>query len=477
MKSQQDSQEPASFMSPTLVRMMAALLIGTLAPLFDTTITNVAIHTLGEALHASVSGIQWVMTSYLLALGIVIPVTGWGMDRFGGKRIWMAALAIFLAGSVLCSLAWNLGSLVVFRAIQGIGGGLMMPVMQTMLVRAVGSQKLGKVMAVAGLPALIGPILGPVLGGLIVDKLDWRWIFYVNIPICLIALVLAWRWLPKDTASGQSAHLDGIGLMLLSPSLVFIIYGLTQVGTHHGFGYSAVLIPLLGGVALLSAFVVYALRIAEVPIIDLRLFRVGSFTASSLLLFLSGLSTYGGMLLLPMYYQQVRGESILASGLLLVPQGVGMLLTRAWAGKLTDQIGPRPVVIAGMLLTALGTLPFTLAGTETSLYMLGFALVVRGAGLGAVFLPVLAASYQGLSPEQISHSSSATRIIQQVGGAFGASVLAVILENQLVAPLTAATTAQAYDHTFLWSLGFTLVGLIPAALLPAVKRTTASRAG
>ena len=463
--------EPAPSMSPALMRMAAALLIGTLAPLFDTTITNVAIHTLGEALHASVSGIQWVMTSYLLALGMVIPITGWAMERFGGKRMWMAALTTFLAGSVLCSLAWNLGSLIAFRAIQGIGGGLMLPVMQTMLIRAAGSQKLGKLMAMVGLPTLLGPILGPVLGGLIVDRLDWRWIFYVNIPICLVALALAWRWLPRESSRERSGRLDFIGLLLLSPALVLIIYGLAQVGSHHGFGHSAVLVPLLGGVALLAVFIGYALRTSGTPVIDLRLFRIGSFTASSVLFFLSGLSTYGGMLLLPMYYQQVRGEGILASGLLLVPQGIGMLLTRTLAGKLTDQIGPRPVVIGGLLLTALGTLPFTQAGAGSSLFALGAALVVRGAGLGAVFLPVMAASYQGLSSEQIAHSSSATRIIQQVGGAFGASVLAVILENQLTGPITPLTLAHAYDHTFLWSLGFTVVGLIPAALLPALKRS------
>ncbi|WP_438431941.1 MDR family MFS transporter [Gorillibacterium sp. sgz500922] len=463
--------ELAPSMSPALMRMAAALLIGTLAPLFDTTITNVAIHTLGEALHASVSGIQWVMTSYLLALGMVIPITGWAMERFGGKRMWMAALTTFLAGSVLCSLAWNLGSLIAFRAIQGIGGGLMLPVMQTMLIRAAGSQKLGKLMAMIGLPTLLGPILGPVLGGLIVDRLDWRWIFYVNIPICLVALALAWRWLPRESPRERSGRLDFIGLLLLSPALVLIIYGLAQVGSHHGFGHSAVLVPLLGGVALLAVFIGYALRTSGTPVIDLRLFRIGSFTASSVLFFLSGLSTYGGMLLLPMYYQQVRGEGILASGLLLVPQGIGMLLTRTLAGKLTDQIGPRPVVIGGLLLTALGTLPFTQAGAASSLFALGAALVVRGAGLGAVFLPVMAASYQGLSSEQIAHSSSATRIIQQVGGAFGASVLAVILENRLTGPITPLTLAHAYDHTFLWSLGFTVVGLIPAALLPALKRS------
>lgn len=465
-------------LDPYLVRMTIILLIGSLAPLLDTTITNVAIHTLGEALHASVSSIQWVMTSYLLALGMIIPFSGWALERFGGKRVWIFALTVFLAGSLLCSVAWNLGSLIVFRAIQGLGGGLMIPVMQTMLVRAAGNRKLGKLMAVAGLPALIGPILGPVLGGIIVDQLDWRWIFYVNLPVCILAIALAWRGLANDPPSQHAGRPDVTGLLLITPSLVLLIYGLAEVGPHHGFGHGSVLLPLLLGAVLLILFVFHTLFRTRNPVIDIRLFKLRSFSASTVLLFLSGLSTYGGMLLLPMFYQQVRGEGILVSGLLLVPQGVGMLLTRSLAGKLTDQIGPRPVVIGGLLLTALGTLPFTMASADTSLYLLGGSLIIRGAGLGAVFLPLLAASYQGLKKEDIAHASTATRIIQQIGGAFGASVLAVILEHQLTGlSSVGAMAAQAYDRTFLWSLCFTVVGLLPAALLPRIRRISSGQAG
>lgn len=463
-------------LDPALVRMVVILLVGTLAPLFDTTIMNVAIDTLGQALHASVSTIQWVMTSYLLALGMVIPVTGWAVERFGGKKVWLFALVLFLAGSVLSSLSWNIGSLIAFRVIQGIGGGFMMPVMQTMIVKRAGERKLGKLMAVAGLPMLLGPILGPVLGGMIVEYLSWRWIFFVNIPICLAAFIWAWLGLPEDKDMKPGRHLDVTGLVLISPALVLVIYGLAQVSSQHGFNHSGVLVPLVIGVVLLLAFVVYALKKAAAAIIDLRLFRVRSFTASSVILFLSGLSTYGAMLLLPLYYQQVRGEGVLVAGLLLAPQGIGMLLTRSLAGKLTDQIGPRPVILAGTLLTVLGTWPFALAGAHTHYYLLEAALIVRGAGLGAVFLPVMAASYQGLKKEQIPHASTATRIIQQIGGAFGASVLAIILQNQLTGQQAADAIgrAAAFDHTFWWSLAFTVVGLIPAALLPRRKNAEIS---
>ncbi|WP_233096075.1 MFS transporter [Alicyclobacillus sp. SO9] len=276
-----------------------------------------------------------------------------------------------------------------------------------------------------------GPILGPVLGGVILNYLQWRWIFYVNIPICFVAVILAVWGLPKDGAPNPSQKLDLVGLTLLSPAIVLMVYGLTKVSSNHGFFHSSVIVPMVIGLFLLTVFCLYVLRKAHHPVIDIRIFKSLPFTASSGLLFLAGLSSYGGMLLLPLYYQQVRGDSVLASGLLLIPQGVGMLLTRSLAGRLTDTIGSRWVVLTGTLLTLLGTLPFALCGPHINEVLLAVALVVRGPGLGGVLLPVMAAAYTGLSKEQIPHASSATRILQQIGGAFGASVLAVILQNQI----------------------------------------------
>ncbi|MFD1908694.1 MFS transporter [Paenibacillus rhizoplanae] len=233
-------------------------------------------------------------------------------------------------------------------------------------------------MATIALPALLGPILGPVLGGIIVNHLSWRWIFFVNIPLCVAAIIVAWKGLPKDVRNARTLRLDVPGLLLLSPAIVLTLYGLGEVSSHHGFGHAAVLVPVIAGVALLAVFVVYALRKGSEALIDVMLFRVRSLTVSSTLLFLSGLTTYGAMLLLPLYLQQVRGESVLISGLLLVPQGIGMLLTRSLAGKLTDQIGSRPVVLVGTVLTILGTWPLTQLGADTSYYFLSAVLIVRG---------------------------------------------------------------------------------------------------
>jgi EmrB/QacA subfamily drug resistance transporter len=465
---------PAAGRDPALIKLAVILLIGGIAALLDTTIVNVGVHAIGSGLHAPVSSVQWVLTGYLLSFGMVVPLSGWALRRFGGRLTWMFALALFLLGSVACGLAWNIGSLVAFRVVQGIGGGLLVPIMMTLLVRAAGGRSLGKLMSMISLPVVVVPILGPVLGGVIINWLSWRWLFYVNVPIVVTGLALAWRGLPRDEkpvpTAAPAPRLDVLGLALVSPGLAAVLYGLAQVGAQGRLGTPQVIVPLVAGVVAVALFVVRTLRLDPAgpvePVIDLRLFRVRSFSGSSALLFVYGLSLFGAMLLLPLYYQQVRGTSVLAAGLLLAPQGVGSLLPRVFAGRLTDKIGPRPVVLAGTALAALGTLPFALAGTHTSEVLLSLALVVRGAGLGAATIAVMAGAYEGLRREDIPHASSATRILQQVGGAFGASVLAVILERSAAhAAAGPAGLAGAFDVTFWWCLGFTALAVLPALLL------------
>jgi EmrB/QacA subfamily drug resistance transporter len=467
-------------LDPALIKLTAILMVGAIAALLDTTIVNVGLDAIARDLHTTVSTGQWVMTGYLLSFGMVIPLNGWAIARFGAKATWLASLAVFLAGSVACGLAWNIGSLVAFRILQGIGGGMLLPVLTTLLIQAAGGRSLGRLMATVSLPAVVVPVAGPIVGGLIVTNLSWRWLFYVNVPICAVGLILAWRGLPASTTSRATARprLDLIGLALLSPGLAAVLYGLAQVSVHHGFGHLAVVIPLVAGLVALATFTVRALPArggaapATAPVIDLGLFRVRSFAGAASLMFVAGLAMYGALLLIPLYYQQVRGASALTAGLLLVPQGVGSLLPRTVAGKLTDRIGPRPVILTGMALAALGTLPFALAGAHTSEVLLSAGLVLRGAGLAAATIAVMATAFTGLAPAQVPHASSATRILQQVGGSFGTAVLTVVLELQLAGgPAgghTAAGTAAlaaAFSHTFWWAIGFTVIGALPTLLL------------
>jgi EmrB/QacA subfamily drug resistance transporter len=452
------------------VKLAVILLLGVLPATFDSTIVNVAIDAVARGLHTSVSSAQWTISGYVLALGVAVPIAGWAMERFGARATWIAALTSFMVGSIMASLAPNMGALIVFRLVQGLGGGLLLPVLQNLLVTAAGGRKLGRVMAAVSVPGLLGPILGPVVGGLIIEQLSWRWIFWVNVPFAITGLVLAWRGLDRDTPN-KDAHLDVTGLVLLSPALAALIFGLSEAGTHGSFDHSVVLVPLVLGVVLLGFFVLHALRSARPPLVDVRLFKVRSFTASTVLLFLSGLAVYGALLLLPLYYQELRGNSVLDAGLLLAPQGVGMLLTRGMAGRLNDKIGARPVVLAGFVLTVLGTIAYTQAGVHTSDVLLALSLVMRGAGLGAVTIPLMATAYVGLRRDQVPHASTATRVALQVGGSFGAAIMAMILQIQLVAHSSGGMgRATAFDNAFWWSLALTAIAVIPALALPSRKR-------
>ena len=278
-------------LDPLVIKVAIIMVIGALAPLLDSTMVNVAIKTISVDLKSTISVIQWVITGYVLAMGLAVPLSGWATNRFGGKRVYMFSLVVFLAGSVLSALSWNIDSLIGFRLLQGFGAGLMIPTLQTLIVQAAGGRNLGRVMSIISIVSLLGPILGPVVGGVVVNSLSWRWIFYIDIPITIIGLLLAWWGLPTDEASNSKQSLDIIGFLLLSPAFAIIIYGIIQLSTHGGLNSSAVIIPLVIGLLLLAAFIVYALRTKISPLLDLHLFKSRNFSASNVLLFLSGIIT------------------------------------------------------------------------------------------------------------------------------------------------------------------------------------------
>ena len=443
------------------------LLVGGLAVIFDSTIMSIALKTLAIELQVSVSTIQWVVTGYLLALAVAIPVVGWAQARFGGKRLWLVALTVFGLASIACSLAWDAPSLIAFRVLQGLGGGLMMPLMATLAIQQVpGGVGLGRLMAVVSLPAALGPILGPTIGGLILTWLDWRWLFWVNVPLCLIGFLLAWRVLPADKPRGKP-KLDWTGLALISPALVGILYGLSNVGRDGGLGSAQVWLPVALGMALLIVFAATQLRRPAGALVDLSLLERRPVASSSAVLFLSGASLYGAMLLLPLFFQVVRGTDALTAALLLIPQGVGALLSRTLAGRLTDSIGARVVAIGGFLVMGLATIPFALADAGTNQWWLMGVLLIRGLGQGAVMIPVMSVAYLGLERDEVPHASIITRLAQQLGGAFGTAILAVILERSTAGATGLADLAYGFDIAFWWAVGFTVVAIVVCLLLPA----------
>jgi EmrB/QacA subfamily drug resistance transporter len=452
---------------PEVQKALLALIVGGIAAILDTTMVTLALHTLVVRLHTTDGTIQWVTTGYLLAMAVAIPVTGWAESRWGGKRLWMAALVFFVLGSVLCAVAWSAPSLIGFRVLQGFGAGLIFPLMQTLGVRAAGGRASSSLIAAISLPLALGPILGPVIGGVILNWLSWRWLFLVNVPVIAVGLVLAWRLLPADRhdPGAGRARLDLIGLGLLAPGLAAILLGLSNLSEDGGIGHASVLGPLAAGIALLAGFCWHALAPRDrQPIVDIRLLRLRSLGTASAVLFTAGAAMYAALFLLPLYYQQLRGESVLHAGLLLIPQGVGSLLARFLVSKLVARFGARAVTIASFLIAGAATVPFAFAGPDTSLWLLGAALLIRGFGIGAVLVPPMSVAYQDVSLANIPHATMNTRISQQVGASFGTAIVAVALQSLLTHGATAA-----FQGAFWWSIGITVIALVPALALPAAR--------
>jgi len=453
---------------PSTGRLLAALIVGGITAILDTTIVAIGLRTLTVELHAPVSTIQWVSTGYLLALATAIPFVGWAQARFGGKRLWIFALGLFVLGSVLCACAWSAGSLIAFRVLQGLGGGIMFPLMQTLAMQNVPAESRTRTMASVSLPAALGPILGPVLGGLVLHWLDWRWLFLINVPLGVVGLVLAVLYIADDRPARvlPRPRLDVVGALLLVPASAGLLYGLSNAHADGGLGRTDVLVPGVGGAILLVGFVVWAARRAGAALVDVRLLAVRSVRVSSITLTFLGASLFASTFLLPLYLQTLRGYSVLGAALLLVPQGVGSLLARFVAGRLVERFGSRLVSVVGFLVVAVATVPFALAGTGASLGLLGVALFVRGLGLGVVLIPVMTVAYDDIARDDMPHASAITRIVQQLGGAFGTALVAVVLAGQAAG----GQAGRGFDAAFWWTTAITLAAGAVAVLLPGRRK-------
>jgi EmrB/QacA subfamily drug resistance transporter len=449
----------------------SVVVVGTVMSILDTTIVNVALRTLGDDFHSPLSTIQWVATGYMLSLATVIPLTGWAAERFGAWRVWMTSIVLFLIGSALSGAAWSAGSLIFFRVLQGFGGGMIMPIGMTILAQAAGPQRMGRVMGIIGVPMLMGPILGPVLGGVLVEYVSWRWIFFVNIPIGIVGLFMAARLLPRDEPQ-HGERLDLLGFLLLSPGIAGVVYGLAEIASKGGIESAAPAVSLVAGLLLVTAFVIHALRV-ERPLLDMRLFRNMRFSAASATTVTLAGALFGGMILIPLYFQQARGEGALAAGLLMAPQGVGAAAVMPVAGWLTDKVSPGRVVIPGLVCVIIGTLPFTQLTDHSSYLLLSVAMVIRGVGIGATMMPAMSAAYQTLSRAAVPRATSSLNVLQRVGGSLGTAILAVVLEHRLIAELKSAPSpaqapealSHAYGQTFWVALGMSAIALIPALRL------------
>ncbi|GAA2773706.1 MDR family MFS transporter [Streptomyces lavendulae] len=466
---------PPERLDRKLLILAGTLLIGAIASLLDSTIVSVALNDISADLHASESALSWVSTSYLLTLALVTPLVGWAVDRFGNKRMWMCALTVFLGGSVLCGLAWSVESLIAFRVVKGIGGGMVLPMVQTILAQAAGPKRFGRVMSLVGIPGQLAPILGPVVGGLIIDAAGWRWIFFVNVPVILVALVLAQRVLPSS-AKGGEVKVDRRGIMLLPPGMVALVYGFSRVRDVSQLTDPLTLAVLLAGLVLVAAFCVHSARSAD-PLVDVALFRSRAFSSSSLLVFLNAVAVYGPLFVLPLFYARYLGYDSSTIGWLLAPQGLGMLVGISAAGWLTDRYDPRLLILGATVLSVAGTVGFTQLSADTDDLLLGVSLGLRGLGLGIVGVSILITAYLDIPSDRIPRGTVMIAVVQRVGASFGTAMVALLLSVNLGSgggSGEAGGEPAAYANTFWWVLGMVAAMVVPALFMPKRPRTEAT---
>ena len=405
------------------------VVLGAIMSILDVTVVSVAQNTFQNEFGTDAAGAAWTMTGYTLALAAVIPLSAWAAGRFGTKRVFLTSGILFTLGSALCALATSIDLLVAFRMLQGLGGGLLMPIGMMILTKAAGPERMGSVMAALGIPMLLGPIAGPILGGFLIEQLSWHWIFLINLPIGVIAFIYAAVVLDKNFEPARST-IDVIGLLLLSPGLALFLFGLSGSAEEGTFASTRVLLPAAIGLALIAGFVMHALR-TEKPLLDLRLFTNHTLRTALITMTMFAIAFFGSTLLFPQYFIGVRGEGTMMAGLLLAPQGIGAMVTMPIAGRLTDRMGPGKFVLAGVTLIFLGLIPLTFLAADTSYWLIGAALFVQGLGMGMTMTPIMTSALAKLRPTQVPHGSTLLNVTQQTASSIGTALFSVLLATNL----------------------------------------------
>lgn len=446
------------------------LVLGAVMPLLDSTMVNIAIKHLSNDFGIGLDLIQWVITGYALSMAISVPLAGWMVQRFNGKWLMIGANIVFLAASIASGFSGNINSLIIFRIVQGFSAGFIMTLVTTLCVEVAGRERMGRMMSAVGIPAVLGPILGPVIGAVIIQFLSWRCIFFVNIPIGILAITLMILKLPNFTPAKIKAKFDLVGIILLGAGSAALIYGITKAAKNATFNNSATIGYAAAGVAILAIYMIYAIMIKEQAILPLYLFKLRNFSAVMVGLFLAGIATNGPMLLLPLFFQNIKGFSVLSTGLILIPQGIGMLIARPLIGKLTDKLGARDVVLVSLTLAIIGTIPFVFFNEASSLIVMGVVLFVRGMGIGGVTIPMMTDAYTGMVKQEIAQASVGTRLVQNVGGGFGSAVLATVVSLSIQGEIpTTPLMTTAYHDGFMLALVLSLVLVIPTLFLTNKK--------
>ncbi|HLI89046.1 MAG TPA: DHA2 family efflux MFS transporter permease subunit [Ktedonobacteraceae bacterium] len=407
------------------------VIFGIFMSILDSTIVNIAIPRLQGAFGADLNSVQWVLTAYILAEGVATPLTGFFSDRIGIKRLYLLALVVFTAGSALCGLAWSLPALIFFRILQGAGGAFLFPLSITLLYREFPLHERGMAMGVLGVPVLLAPAFGPTVGGYLVTFADWQSIFYINVPIGIVGIIMGMIFL-REGRLNPHTRLDILGFLFSGIGLACVLYALSDASTD-GWGSSKVLGTLAAGVLLLIFFVITELSIANSgrqPLLDVRLFADIPFTTSNIASILVTFALYGGLFLIPVYLQDLRGLSAYQAGILLIPQAFASMIATIVGGRLVDRFGVRAVVIPGLIILCFAMWLFSSLNLYLPFGTLQVWLILRSLSLGLCIQPLSVSMYSSIRPRDLPQATSMSTAMRFVASSLGVAVLATLVQTQ-----------------------------------------------
>lgn len=486
---------------------LAVTVVGAFMAILDSSIVNVAIPHIMLVFGVSTQSVQWIVTIYLLALGVVVPLSGWLSDRIGMKQLYIASLVVFTFGSGLSAISPTLSFLIVARVIQAIGGGMIMPVTMSMVYRMVPRDRIGTAMGFWGLSLLLAPALGPTLGGYLVQYVDWRWIFTINIPIGILGSMAAYAWLPKFSHQ-PAGRLDWVGALSSASGLFFLLFAFTE-GQAWGWGSEAIVFFFYAAVVALGFFVLWELYVAKNPLLDLRVFRYGSYTASIIASVIINVGMFSALFFVPLFLQNLRGLSPFQTGLAMMPGALATGVMMPFAGRIYDKIGPVLPGVVGFLIIAWGTFLFHTMTATIPVSLIVFWMIIRGFGMGLCMMPVMTAGMSVVPNSMIPRASAVQNIMQRVAGSFGIAILTSVMINQqnayaaqisstvtAASPLAPAILAQgqslvvqlwsdvqglalirAMDNVFVLAAGLLLVAIIPVLFIRRHLNPAAEAAG
>ncbi|MBH8607791.1 MDR family MFS transporter [Thermoactinomyces sp. CICC 10521] len=449
-----------------------AIALGAIAPMLDSTMVNIAVDQLSKEFNTTLDTIQWAITGYVLALAMAVPLSGWLMNKFNGKKIYIGTVIAFGVTSVLAGISWDISSFIFLRILQGFSAGIITPLMSTLLVKTAGPENLGKVMAIVSTPMIFGPILGPVIGGLIVQGASWQWIFFINVFIVLIAAPLMMRTIPEFEPFNRDSKLDVFGMINLSLMSAALIYGITKAADHASFNNGETIRWMGIGLVLAAIYLGYNRIRKNQTVLPMNLFAHKSFLASSIGLFLANIAVMGPMLILPLFFQNFRYFTAIEAALALIPQGLGMLVTRPFIGKMIDKVGAKYVVMVSLVLSLIGSVPLIFITDQTSMIWISVVLFIRGTSFGGIMLPLTSDAYTGLDSRQLPEAGVGINIIENLGSSFGSAVIATVVATVVQGSQpTIANGLKGYHAGFLVSAMILAIIFIPGLFLTNKKRS------